>query len=281
MTVTHVRPVFLLMAALLLAACSSAPTTPSGQAAATPAVTSVPSAPRGAASPAPASTVAATKLAPHLDAGSPVSRERSVFFEFDQYALDAGDKNAAREALRTSGLTTSALAGIGIGCTGPVDPRTGVVNNPYTLPGWEGGNLIEALSAELDDLPVWLENDADTAAVGEYHFGAGQRVAVARQDDAGDHVNDGVGGFQPLREVVAGDLQHLARLGGDDGGNARSVVHDGHFADDGALTAGADRIGLAIVAFDENLDFAFLDDVGAVTRFALAHDDFAGLEGFL
>lgn len=82
--------------------------------------------------------------------------------------------HAARAALGECGMSPAALAGIGVGCTGPVNSRTGVVDNPHTLPGWEGCNLIAALSAEMDR-PVWLENDADAAALGEYHYGAGER----------------------------------------------------------------------------------------------------------
>lgn len=80
---------------------------------------------------------------------------------------------AARAALDECGVPPEFLSGIGVGCTGPVNPRTGVIDNPHTLPGWEGRNLISALSNEMD-LPVWLENDADAAALGEYHYGAGE-----------------------------------------------------------------------------------------------------------
>ncbi len=82
-------------------------------------------------------------------------------------------ENAARAALGECGMNPAALAGIGVGCTGPVNPRTGVIDNPHTLPGWEGRNLISTLSNKMD-LPVWLENDADAAALGEYHYGAGE-----------------------------------------------------------------------------------------------------------
>jgi glucokinase len=82
-------------------------------------------------------------------------------------------RDAACAALGECDLKPAALTGIGVGCTGPVNPRTGVIDNPHTLPGWEGRNLISALSNGMD-LPVWLENDADAAALGEYHYGAGE-----------------------------------------------------------------------------------------------------------
>jgi glucokinase len=56
-----------------------------------------------------------------------------------------------------------------------VYPLRGIIDNPHTLPGWEHWNIVDALVGELG-LPVWLENDADAAALGEYHHGAGHRA---------------------------------------------------------------------------------------------------------
>jgi glucokinase len=62
--------------------------------------------------------------------------------------------------------------GIGIGCTGPIDPISGVLGNVDTLPGWEGNGLTEALSTATG-LPCVVENDADAHALGEYALGSG------------------------------------------------------------------------------------------------------------
>lgn len=70
---------------------------------------------------------------------------------------------------------TTFLRGIGIGCTGPVDPVQGVVNNPFTLPTWENVPLRTWLE-ERFSVPARLENDADVAALGEYWKGAGKGV---------------------------------------------------------------------------------------------------------
>jgi glucokinase len=69
----------------------------------------------------------------------------------------------------------SALEGIGIGCAGPVDPRRGLINNPYTLGGWDRCDILTPLRARFG-VPVWLENDADAAALGECFAGAGRGV---------------------------------------------------------------------------------------------------------
>src|SRR5574338_1601319 len=65
------------------------------------------------------------------------------------------------------------MIGIGVGCTGPVDPVTGVLGPNTFLPGWEGFNLIDLLQARFG-VPAAVENDADAAALGETAWGAGR-----------------------------------------------------------------------------------------------------------
>jgi glucokinase len=65
------------------------------------------------------------------------------------------------------------LSGIGIGCAGPVEPKRGLINNPYTLTGWNRCDIVSPLRTHFG-LPVCLENDADAAALGECFCGAGR-----------------------------------------------------------------------------------------------------------
>lgn len=78
-----------------------------------------------------------------------------------------------REMLQAAGGDAKKLSAVGIGCAGPVSPQTGEINNPYTLAGWNHCNIVEPLEVELG-VPVYLENDADAAALGEFYFGAGR-----------------------------------------------------------------------------------------------------------
>lgn len=81
---------------------------------------------------------------------------------------------------RVSGLVGSlrrgnarAVGGIGIGCTGPVDPVSGEIGRADLLPGWQGRNPVAEL-ADRFGLPVAMENDADAAALAELTWGAGR-----------------------------------------------------------------------------------------------------------
>jgi glucokinase len=67
------------------------------------------------------------------------------------------------------------LRAVGIGSTGPLDRKRGSIQNPFTLPGWEDVPVAGPLS-QAYGLPVILENDADSAALGEYWQGAGRGV---------------------------------------------------------------------------------------------------------
>jgi len=64
------------------------------------------------------------------------------------------------------------LLSLGIGASGPVNIRTGVIENEDTLPVFSNFPLVDELSSALD-LKVHIDNDAVTAALGEYYLGAG------------------------------------------------------------------------------------------------------------
>jgi len=65
------------------------------------------------------------------------------------------------------------LRGIGIGCTGPVNPQAGTLGHVEFLPEWSGANLVAELTREFG-VTAAIENDADAAALGEAAWGAGR-----------------------------------------------------------------------------------------------------------
>ena len=103
-------------------------------------------------------------------------------------------KALVRRVLDEAQLPPDALGAIGIGCAGPVDPVAGTIDNPYTLPTWDGVNIVAPLRATFGEtpVPVALENDADAAAMGEYWLGAGQGGQVVVMVTVGTGVGGGV-----------------------------------------------------------------------------------------
>lgn len=75
-----------------------------------------------------------------------------------------------RECERQAGVP---LDGIGIGCTGPIDPITGEIGDADFIKAWMGSNPVSELSHRFA-LRVAMENDADAAALGEAAWGAGR-----------------------------------------------------------------------------------------------------------
>lgn len=65
------------------------------------------------------------------------------------------------------------ITALGICTPGPIDRQTGSLVDPPNLPGLHNAPLRPMLAERLG-LPVSLEHDAKAAALGEFHYGAGQ-----------------------------------------------------------------------------------------------------------
>ena len=81
--------------------------------------------------------------------------------------------SGCRQLLGDNRIPLEQIAGIGVSFGGPVDADAGRTIISHQVAGWENFPLAEWLSQELD-LPVCLQNDADSAALAEAHFGAGR-----------------------------------------------------------------------------------------------------------
>ncbi|MDH3687621.1 MAG: ROK family protein, partial [Myxococcales bacterium] len=78
-----------------------------------------------------------------------------------------------RGAAAAAGIEVSQAQLVGLSVPGPFDPEAGTVLEPPNLPGWSEVPVRSWLEAELG-IPVFLENDANAAALAEWHFGAAQ-----------------------------------------------------------------------------------------------------------
>jgi glucokinase len=76
-------------------------------------------------------------------------------------------------AARKAGLDVGRLAGVGVVSPGPIDFASGVVGDSPNLPGWDAVPLGDQMRAALG-VPIFVDNDANAAALGECTFGAGR-----------------------------------------------------------------------------------------------------------
>lgn len=65
------------------------------------------------------------------------------------------------------------LKSIGISCGGPLNSKTGVIQSPPNLPGWDNIAIVDILT-EKTGIPVSIQNDANACALAEWKFGAGK-----------------------------------------------------------------------------------------------------------
>lgn len=111
---------------------------------------------------------------------------------------------------RQAGVPWEVVAAVGAGAPGPLDSRTGVIHQAPNL-GWRDVPFGDDLAARLGR-PVYLENDANLGALGEYTFGAGRGSA----DMVFVTVSTGIGGGLILRGGIysgagggAGEIGHI------------------------------------------------------------------------
>ena len=84
---------------------------------------------------------------------------------------------AAHGVLKTARKTPEDITAVGVASPGPLSTSRGVVLRSANLPGWENVPLRDRISAELGK-PAILENDARSAAFGEYWGGSGRSTGA-------------------------------------------------------------------------------------------------------
>jgi glucokinase len=79
---------------------------------------------------------------------------------------------SAQEAVAASGVPHDAILAVGVTAPGTVDFDEGVLYQPPNLPGTDVLRLRSLLRERLGR-PIFVENDANAAAYGEWRYGAG------------------------------------------------------------------------------------------------------------
>lgn len=139
--------------------------------------------------------------------GRIVERRR---YSVDRASGGAGIRQKIEEGLRE--LLQPRVEGVGIGFGGPVDWRTGTICCSHHVEGWSGFPLGPWV-AELAGVSTRVDNDANTAALGEARLGAGQGRNPVFYVTLGSGVGGGL--------VVAGQIYHGAVPGEAEIGHLR------------------------------------------------------------
>lgn len=136
------------------------------------------------------------------------------------HELDVGHKSAeaidcAREAtdalLHEVRASRSAVVGVGLGLSGPIDPCTGEVASSSILPGWVGVRAQEAMTAALD-LPVLVDNSANLAALGETLWGAARGCSHMAYVQVGTGIGAGLLLGDRIYRGVCGTVGEIGHL---------------------------------------------------------------------
>jgi glucokinase-like ROK family protein len=103
------------------------------------------------------------------------------------------------------------LWGIGIGVPGPVEFRSGRPVSPPIMPGWDGYPVRERF-AKRYGAPVWVDNDVNILALGEWRSG----IAVGHDNVVVVKVGTGIGAgiisngrIHRGAQGAAGDVGHI------------------------------------------------------------------------
>jgi glucokinase len=109
-------------------------------------------------------------------------------------------------------LRTTKVAGVGVGFGGPVNWRTGRICRSHHIEGWSGFDLGNWLK-KMTDAPVFVDNDANVAALAEALRGAGRKMNPVFYITLGSGVGGGL--------IVDGKIYHGATPGEVEIGHVR------------------------------------------------------------
>jgi len=102
----------------------------------------------------------------------------------------------------------------GISCGGPLSSRRGVILSPPNLPGWDEVPVVKWVSDSLG-VPTVLENDANAAALAEWHWGLDRKVDDLVYLTCGTGQGAGIilgGRLHRGSDDLAGEIGHIRLL---------------------------------------------------------------------
>lgn len=116
--------------------------------------------------------------------------------------------NSIEKVVNEGNVSYEDIKGIGIGSPGPLDAKKGIIITTPNLP-FKNFNLVKPISEKFG-VPVFLDNDANVAAIGEFMFGAGKGA----ENIVFFTVSTGVGGGAILNgKIYRGHTSNALEIG--------------------------------------------------------------------
>ena len=162
------------------------------------------------------------------DLNARILQQKSFTYTIDTPAHLVLSKVASkiRSLLDRPDVHASKLVGIGIGVQGVIDYRTNTLVLSYNKKDWEDKSMSADLEAAFK-VPVYVENDVKTMALGEYLLGAARGIKDFVHIWVGDGIGAGI--------MINGNLLHgITSSAGEIGYNSLEVP--AYYADRYPLT---------------------------------------------
>jgi glucokinase-like ROK family protein len=115
------------------------------------------------------------------------------------------------EVLEAAGGPGRPVWGIGIGVPGPVEFESGLPVSPPIMPGWDGYPIRRRMT-ERYGVPVWVDNDVNLMALGEWRHGLARGHANVIYVKVGTGIGAGLisdGTLHRGAQGAAGDIGHI------------------------------------------------------------------------
>jgi glucokinase len=153
-----------------------------------------------------------------------------------------------------------AVRSVGIGAPGPLDAKRGIIIEPPNLSSWKNIELTKMIESAIH-LPVYLENDANAAALAEALIGAGKEAESVFYIT----VSTGIGGGYVYNgKLISGAQGNCGEIG--------NMIVDPHAIDAPNLNKGALEALASGTAIGRKAESVFGPGHGAKEVFLFAQE---------
>jgi glucokinase-like ROK family protein len=151
-------------------------------------------------------SVISTDFAPHIN----YKVKKTINSNQDQHEIIEQVLVLLKHAIAENASTHGNLLGVAAGVPGLVDYATGTVLFAPNL-GWKNAELGKILQKEFN-APIFVDNEANLAALGEYYFGAARGFEEVLYISAGAGIGGGIilnGSVMRGKTGFAGEFGHM------------------------------------------------------------------------